>query len=289
MTCLKRRKGGVPKKFDGGETQRHNGKSGRIDARHRRMEHQSVTLEDVIAKERRLEMVRHDLQIRKIRAEAALANVLPNFPPKFLCIRPIVRHDIMGDVSPDRQPFARFSYATYLSLCALIIVNIVVGLIGFATPNKADVDSKPWGTHFGITFLFLLGIPGAFMVWYFPLYTAITQGDSGKYTLSLFGLFLALCFDVYCAVGIFGFGGCGWLYVVGAQSDKKTIVTTVASIISGSLWSVHALLYFYLWSKMRQFSSIDEVRSMGLEVVNPDTGIVAGGTRTVGGSGVNAI
>lgn len=228
----------------------------------------SVTLDQVVAKERQLEVLRHELQVRSQRADAALARVMPNFPPKFLCIRPIVYHDITAEVIPERQRFAKAAFASYIALCVLILLNIIVALIGFATPNKASSTSgSAWGTHFGVSFLYLLGIPGAFMVWYFQIYTAITGGDPGKYTLASFGMFLGFCFDVFLAIGILKFGGCGWLYIVAAQTDKTNVVTTAVAIVTSASWSVHAVVFIWLWSRFRGYSAIDQVRALGMDVV----------------------
>lgn len=237
------------------------------------MSHQ-VTIEQVLQKERHVEILRHELHVRNQRADAALTAVLPNFPPKFLCIRPLVRHDIMGDIVPERQRFAKVCYGSYIFLCVNILLNILAALIGFASPQKPSAqDSKDvWGTHFGVSFLYLLGIPGAFMLWYFPLYTGLAKGNSGKYTLASFGVFLAFCLSVFMAVGIFGFGGCGFLFVVAAQTDKNNVATTIVGVIIAVAWSAHAVLFLYIWPKLRKFSAIDQVRSLGMDVVPAGSG-----------------
>jgi secretory carrier-associated membrane protein len=227
-----------------------------------------VTIEQVIQKERQIEILRHELNIRSQRADAALTAVLPNFPPRFLCIRPLVRHDIVGDISPERQRFAKICFGSYIALCVIIFLNIIAAVIGFASPQKDNADSKStWGTHFGVSFLYLLGIPGAFMLWYFPLYTGLAKGKSGKYTLASFGVFLAFCFSAFMAVGIFGFGGCGFLFVVAAQTDKRNSATTIVGIIVAIAWAAHAVLFLYIWPKMRKLAAIDQVRALGMDVV----------------------
>lgn len=219
-----------------------------------------------------MEILRHELNMRSQRADAALTAVLPNFPPQFLCIRPIVRHDIVGDIIPERQRFAKISFASYIALCVLVVVNIIAAVIGFASPQKDNAGSKStWGTHFGVSFLYLLGIPGAFMLWYFPLYTGLAKGNSGKYTLAAFGVFLAFCFSAFMAVGIFGFGGCGFLFVVAAQTDKTNPATTIVGIIVAVGWAAHAVLFLYIWPKMRKCAAIDQVRALGMDVVPAGT------------------
>lgn len=221
-----------------------------------------------MAKERQLEVLRHELQIRNQRADASLASVTPNFPPRFLCIRPVVYHDIMAEVAPERQRFAKVTFGAYLAICILIPLNIIAALIGFATPNKPSADSgSTWGTHFGVSFLYLLGVPGAFMVWYYQVYSGITKGESGTYTQATLGVFLGFAFDVFMAIGIFGFGGCGWLYIVAAQTDKSNVATTAVSVITSVAWSAHACVFLYIWPMLRRFSAIDQVRAFGMDVV----------------------
>lgn len=224
-----------------------------------------LTPEIIAAKEREIDVRRQQLQLRSQRVDNALAGAVPNFPPKFLCIEPIVYHNIAAEVPLERQPLAKVNFAVYITLCVMILLNIIAALIGFATPSTGD--TKIWGTHFGVSFLFLLGIPGAFVSWYFVIYTAISKGNSGKYSLAKFGICLGFLFDVYIAIGIFGFGGCGWLYVVAAQSEKSNVATTIVSVINSCLWCAHACTFVYLWSKLRIYCLVDEAKELGFDLV----------------------
>jgi hypothetical protein len=232
-----------------------------LDAGRMSTEDGTITLDQVLKKEKEVSERRAALEFRLRAAERVLSSTVPNFPPKLLCLHPVVYHDIDVEVPPERQRFARFCFVNYWITFGLIIWNIATSAAGFGTPDSAP-SSTSWGTQFGVSFLYLLGIPGAFVVWYFSIYTALSKRMGSKYSLSFLGLVVAFIFNVFIAVGILGYGGCGWLFTVAASSTKANAAPMVMGLINSIGWSVQAGFFVYMIGKIKTFSVVDKIQKL---------------------------
>ncbi|RNF26313.1 putative membrane-trafficking protein [Trypanosoma conorhini] len=194
----------------------------------------NLTLEMVAAKEKELEE-RREAIIRRQRNIAVEVGPQPNFPPRFLCIRPQIYHNIKEQVPVPLQRFMYILCGLYISLLVLIVYNIVCAFVNFI------LGGNPM--HFGLSFLYLLGIPGAFIVWYYNAYCATTTASRPRKLLAYLGLFFGLAFDAWMAVGVSGFGGCGWIITLGITSRVPAFIMC---LISSILWSLHGVLLFVM-------------------------------------------
>lgn len=144
-------------------------------------------------------------------------------------------------------PHQRFMYilcGLYLTVVALIIYNIVAALFNFIYNSNV--------MHFGLSFLYLLGLPGAWICWYYNIYCAVVYSSRPRQLIGLFGLFLGIGFDVWMALGLSSYGGCGWIIAV---SNTKHKVPLILLIIAAILWTLHGLLLFVMFCRFWRVSN----------------------------------
>ena len=218
----------------------------------------AVTMEDLVRREQAAAKKAAELARREIEVRVALARTVPNFPPRFLCIDPLVYHSIPNEVPADRQRFVRGCYINYYITVALIILNIFTAGAGFWAPTSGQATAQPWAQHFGLSFLYLLGVPGAFVIWYYQLYMACSRCD-GNYLLPLIGVGVGLLFDLYMAIGVVGYGGCGWLFVLAAQSDSAKTVPMYMAIAMSLLWMFQGLGFLFVLFRLWRYRKWDKL------------------------------
>lgn len=174
----------------------------------------------------------------------------PNFPPSICCIRPLVHHDINGDIPLERQRFVRTAWYNFIITVILLIANAVIAIVNAVMPDKvgvttddvSQIDQDTYKIHFVLSIVYLLGIVFAFIVWYWPLYKACATGNSLSYVLAFLGLGIAFGFSVLSSVGLLGYGGCGFLYAYFTQSLKGEALFIV-TIVMAAMWVVQAVVF----------------------------------------------
>lgn len=223
-----------------------------------------MTMEKLVEKEREVAQRMQSLKERQQTVAAALASLQPNWPRHCLCIGPIVYHDIDMAIPEDRKRFAKFSYTNYFATIFFLLYNLVVAIAALGAPNKGSIGkntSDKFGMHLGIAVpIFLLGMPGAFLVWHFQIYQAIqpqSQTVRKGFGLAFLGLGLALLFDILMAVGIPGYGGCGWVYAATLKSQKQNPVPAIMCVISAVFWTLQALSFVWMFMKLRGYYKAD--------------------------------
>lgn len=198
----------------------------------------------VLQKERQNAARRGELQKRSKHISSD-AEQEPNFPPECCCVKPLIYHNIRVQVPVPQQRFMYILCSLYISLLILIVYNIVASLIYFILGGST--------LHFGLSFIYLIGIPGAWICWYYNLYIAMTQNSRPRQIMGLFGLFLGVAFDAWMAVGVVGLGGCGWMVTVLSISSLPAFIVL---IIAAILWTLHGLLmivmFFRYWKASEQ-------------------------------------
>ncbi|EAN84219.1 hypothetical protein C3747_1g328 [Trypanosoma cruzi] len=203
----------------------------------------NLTLAMVEAKEKELEERRESIR-RRQRSIAAEVGPPPNFPPAFLCIRPQVYHNIKEQVPVHLQRFMYTLCALYICLIVMIIYNIACAFVNFLMGGST--------MQFALSFLYLLGIPGAFVVWYYNVYCATKDSSQSRKLMSYFGLLVGLIFDVWMAVGLSGFGGCGWIITLGLTHNAPVFIPF---LISSILWSLHGAIFFIMLLRFWRYQS----------------------------------
>ncbi|GET93001.1 hypothetical protein, conserved [Leishmania tarentolae] len=187
----------------------------------------TVTEAMVLEKERQ-NAARRDALNKRSQNVSRLTEREPNFPPECCCVKPVVYHNIHEQVPVPQQRFMYILAGLYVTLMVLIIYNIAAAVAAFILGGSA--------LHFGLSFLYLLGLPGAWISWYYNVYCAIVYASRPRQLIALLGLLVGVVFDVWMAIGITGFGGCGWFYTF---SLKGKVVPFALVLTSAILWSLH--------------------------------------------------
>ncbi|CBH14485.1 hypothetical protein, conserved [Trypanosoma brucei gambiense DAL972] len=197
-----------------------------------------------MVEEKEAELAKRRQEIRRMQGNVASPlGPEPNFPPQFLCIKPLVYHNIKEQVPVPSQRFMYTLAFMYFALIAIIIYNISIALLSFVFGGS--------GMHFGLSFVYLVGIPGAFVVWYYNVYSSVVSEANSRRWLGYVGLALGVIFDIWMAVGVSGLGGCGWIMALG----EKNFLVFILAIISASLWTAHCLMLLLLGIKYFRMAS----------------------------------
>ncbi|KAG9140419.1 hypothetical protein Leryth_022943 [Lithospermum erythrorhizon] len=110
------------------------------------------------------ELKRREQEVRRKEEAAARAGITleeKNWPPFF----PIIHHDIANEIPIHLQKLQYVAFTTLLGLFACLLWN----LIAVTTAWIKVGDVKIW---FLAVIYFISGVPGAYILWYRPLYRA---------------------------------------------------------------------------------------------------------------------
>ncbi|KAJ7948270.1 Secretory carrier-associated membrane protein [Quillaja saponaria] len=149
---------------------------------------------DLKAKEKELQAKEADLKRREHelkRKEDAIARAgivieEKNWPPFF----PIIHHDIANEIPIHLQKMQYVAFTTLLGLVVCLFWNIVAVTIAWIKGEGPTI----W--FLGIIY-FISGVPGAYVLWYRPLYRAMRTDSALK-----FGWFF-LCYMVHIGFCVF--------------------------------------------------------------------------------------
>lgn len=209
-------------------------------------------MEKLLEKEREVAERLASLKDRQAQVMQALAQLQPNWPPKCCCIEPIVYHDIDRAVPTDRISFAKWSYGVYFFTIFVLIYNLICCIIGVA-----QIGSTGYAVHCGIGVIHLLGIPGAFLLWHFQVYTALQhRGSLNRYGLAYLGVGIAFLYTIFMALGLVGYGGAGWLFAFSMRGSGDA--GFIMSIISAAFWTIKIFFFFFMFIRLRRYHLQDK-------------------------------
>eukprot|EP00760_Papus_ankaliazontas_P034044 PhM_4_TR6910/c0_g1_i1/m.28211/K19995/SCAMP; secretory carrier-associated membrane protein len=207
---------------------------------------------DLEAREAELSRRERDLRLLEERQR-------PNFPPKFLCIQPVVRHDIDQTIPPARAGFMRMLFGFYYIASLVLVFNLACTIAAAASPSK-DNSSSSFMTQFGVSVVHLLGIPGAFILWYYPTYTALGTGKS--YFVCQVGLTVAFFYHLFMALGIMGYGAAGWLFAFTVKDEKEGGVAFGMALVCAFLFTSATGYLAWVFVRVRKYSLEDKATSI---------------------------
>ncbi|XP_057308331.1 secretory carrier-associated membrane protein 2-like isoform X1 [Hydractinia symbiolongicarpus] len=171
-----------------------------------------------------------------------------NFPPfpKFFCVKPCFYHDIELEIPMESQKTCRMLYYIWQLYVLTLILNFASALALMC--DKGDKGAET----FGISLLYLvLFTPCSFIFWYWPIYKALRSDSSFSYMVFFFVFFFQIIFTVIYAIGIPGFGTCGWINSARHfEDDGKSKAVAVMMFICGTLFSLLALFKVLLLRKV---------------------------------------
>uniref|UniRef100_A0A7N0T8M7 Secretory carrier-associated membrane protein n=1 Tax=Kalanchoe fedtschenkoi TaxID=63787 RepID=A0A7N0T8M7_KALFE len=154
----------------------------------------SGSMKDLKAKEKELQAKEAELKRKEQelkRREEAISKVgvileEKNWPPFF----PLIHHDIPNDIPIHLQTMQYIAFTTLLGIVVCLVWNVIAVSVGWINGS----DPSLW---FLAVIYLISGVPGAYVMWYRPLYRA-TRTDSAL----KFGWFL-VCYSFHIGFCVF--------------------------------------------------------------------------------------
>ncbi|KPA79483.1 hypothetical protein ABB37_05315 [Leptomonas pyrrhocoris] len=173
----------------------------------------------------------------------------PNFPPKILCIRPLVYHKI-SDVSPERRRFVTMAFWDWVAVCIVLVANCPITIACNYVPYKSSIDKSRTrdinkGLNIVLACIYLVGIPLSFLIWYWPIYQSNYKLRPTQHVLALSGLIVALAQTIFAFVGPYSYGFCGILSSKWVGETREKGVVAPMAIVT-ALWGVQAVFTCYM-------------------------------------------
>ncbi|XP_073131944.1 secretory carrier-associated membrane protein 2-like [Henckelia pumila] len=152
---------------------------------------------DLKMKERELqakeaELKRREQEIRRREEAAARAGIVledKNWPPFF----PIIHHDIANEIPIHLQKLQYVAFTTLLGLTFTLFWNLIAVTAAWIKLG----DPKIW---FLAVIYFISGVPGAYVLWYRPLYRAFRTESAMKFSWFFLFYLLHIGFCIFAAV-----------------------------------------------------------------------------------------
>uniref|UniRef100_M1C1K9 Secretory carrier-associated membrane protein n=1 Tax=Solanum tuberosum TaxID=4113 RepID=M1C1K9_SOLTU len=138
------------------------------------------------------ELRRREQDLKRREDAAARAGIVleeKNWPPFF----PIIHHDIANEIPIHLQKLQYVAFTTFLGLIACLLWNIVAT----TTAWIKEGDVKIW---FLSIIYFISGVPGAYFMWYRPLYRAFRTEGAMKFAWFFLFYVVHIVFCVFAAV-----------------------------------------------------------------------------------------
>eukprot|EP01065_Artemidia_motanka_P001624 TRINITY_DN10742_c0_g1_i1.p1 TRINITY_DN10742_c0_g1~~TRINITY_DN10742_c0_g1_i1.p1 ORF type:complete len:427 (+),score=115.22 TRINITY_DN10742_c0_g1_i1:160-1440(+) len=204
------------------------------------------------------ELASKDAQIQQLRIMAHPPE--PNFPRRCCCVKPQVYHSIENDAPVDRQPFLKRMYRNYFATGFLLAFQCLTALIALVTKGDEDGD---WTAHFGFSIVYLIGIPGAFVVWYWPCYVAVCRRNLMRYRMALIGFIFGGGFAAYMALGVPGHGGGGYVIALIMFGADGMMLAAVFGLVCAVGWSLEVVFFVYNFYRLRRWYNVDSESPLG--------------------------
>ncbi|XP_077989500.1 secretory carrier-associated membrane protein 1-like isoform X1 [Glandiceps talaboti] len=176
------------------------------------------------------------------------ANNWPPLPEK--CpVGPCFYQDFAVDIPLEFQRTVKMCYYLWMGYSCLLFLNMLGALACLCAGGDGC------GTTFGISVVYLvLFTPCSFVCWYRPVYKAFRSDSSFNFFMFFFIFFCQICATILLAIGIPGWGSCGWIIaftVIGdASGDAGQIVVGVIMLFIGVLFTVMAVLSAVMLKKV---------------------------------------
>jgi hypothetical protein len=214
---------------------------------------QLVQQKDDLIKLQQLRIAELELQVRP-----------KNFPP---CM-PMVSHDIARDIPSNRIRFVKFMFVAYFFTCGVLILNMCLNFYIANQPNK-KATSNDYSKGQWMSIAFLLGIPLAFPLWYWPLYRAVGLREGSRYVISGVTLLIAIGGGAFGLLGIIEYGSVGILYMIAAYDDKETDTPGNIALIMCILWAMQvAAMVFGFIRQVHHYRKDRTIAGQALDAAN---------------------
>ncbi|KAJ8261261.1 hypothetical protein COCON_G00169840 [Conger conger] len=168
-------------------------------------------------------------------------NNWPPLPEKFP-VGPCFYHDIAVDIPVEFQKTVKIMYYLWMFHTGTLFVNIFGCLAWFCVDPTRGVD-------FGLAMLwFMLFTPCSFVCWYRPLYGAFRSDSSFRFFVFFFIYICQFGVHVLQAIGITGWGACGWITAL--TGLNKSIPVGIMMILIAALFTASAVISLIMFKKV---------------------------------------
>ncbi|XP_029773441.1 secretory carrier-associated membrane protein 4 [Suricata suricatta] len=158
-----------------------------------------------------------------------------NFPPlpKFIPLKPCFYQNFSDEIPIEHQLLVKRIYRLWLFYCATLGVNLIACLAWWIGGGS--------GANFGLALLWLLLFsPCGYVCWFRPAYKAF-RADSSFNFMAFFFIFGAqFVLTVIQAIGLSGWGACGWLAAIGFF--QTSVGAAVVMLFPAIMFSMSAAL-----------------------------------------------
>ncbi|KAG6516983.1 putative secretory carrier-associated membrane protein 1 [Zingiber officinale] len=141
---------------------------------------------------REAELDKREKELKRIEEAAARAGIIieeKNWPPFF----PIIHHDVENEIPVHLQRLQYFAFASLLGLAGSLFWNIIA-------VTAAWIEGEAVKIWLLSIIYFISGVPGAYILWYRPLYHAMRTDSALNYGRFFLFYSLHLGFVIYSAV-----------------------------------------------------------------------------------------
>ncbi|XP_033124111.1 secretory carrier-associated membrane protein 1-like isoform X2 [Anneissia japonica] len=198
--------------------------------------------EDLIKRQEELERKAAELQRREQQINNAQYNTRQNnWPPlpSWLHVQPCFYQDFSVDIPLDFQRTVKMGYYLWM----LYVLTLFLNLIG----AMAYLFSKSGGnkaTTFGLAIVWFVAFsPCSFICWYRPIYKAFRSDSSFNFFMFFFIFFCQFCANVIQAIGLDGWGTCGWIVCLKVLSYSGGSMSSAQRISIGIIMMIVAILF----------------------------------------------
>uniref|UniRef100_A0A1D5QKH3 Secretory carrier-associated membrane protein n=5 Tax=Macaca TaxID=9539 RepID=A0A1D5QKH3_MACMU len=182
-----------------------------------------------------------------------MAEKVNNFPPlpKFIPLKPCFYQDFEADIPPQHLSMTKRLYYLWMLNSVTLAVNLVGCLAWLIGGGGA--------TNFGLAFLWLiLFTPCSYVCWFRPIYKAFKTDSSFSFMAFFFTFMAQLVISIIQAVGIPGWGVCGWIATISFFGTN--IGSAVVMLIPTVMFTVMAVFSFIALSMILNPDSFMEPR-----------------------------
>ncbi|XP_031499114.1 secretory carrier-associated membrane protein 1-like isoform X2 [Nymphaea colorata] len=152
---------------------------------------------DLKKKERELqakeaELKRREQELKRREDAAARAGIVieeRNWPPFF----PLIHHDIANEIPIHLQRLQYFAFASFLGMVLCLLWNVVA-------VTGAWIRGEGVKIWLLAVIYFVAGVPGAYVLWYRPLYRAMRTESALKFSWFFLFYMLHIAFVIFAAV-----------------------------------------------------------------------------------------
>ncbi|XP_073435673.1 secretory carrier-associated membrane protein 5 [Dendrobates tinctorius] len=169
-----------------------------------------------------------------------------NFPPlpRFIPLKPCFYQDFETDIPDQHRTTTKRLYYLWMLNSITLAVNLI-GCLAWMIGGGAAMN-------FGLAFLWLiLFTPCSYVCWFRPIYKAFKTDSSFNFMAFFFTFMAQLVISIIQAVGIPGWGVCGWIASIGFFGTN--VGSAVVMLIPTIMFTAVAVLSFVALTKVHKF------------------------------------